>query len=126
MKPVALLLAMIIMCLLPSSCSNSDTPAAIDVSGSWTMTERSTDEGKTWQSWTLVPTVAVFHPDGRFYTDGYFGEHNGRWTRAGNQVTATMTDGSQILYRFDTQSDNTAQIRITTLYGALWVRAVKE
>lgn len=126
MKHSAILLITSLVWLMASSCSKTDTPSEIDITGSWTMTAQSHDEGKTWTAWTLVPTVAVFNADGRFYTDGCLGEYNGRWTRKGNLITATATEGEQIIFRIVSADGGTAVMRITSLYGAIWVRAEKQ
>lgn len=126
MKHPAIPLIAVLLCLLTASCSKDDGPSDFDVAGSWTMTGQSPDGGRTWNAWTLVPTVVVFNTDGRFYTDGYFGEYNGRWTRDGNVITATAAGGIQFRHRFESISGDTARIHITTLYGAMWVRAVKQ
>ncbi len=126
MKHPAIVLFTMLLCMLTVSCRKDDDPTYIDVAGSWTMTEQSKDDGKTWAAWTLVPTTVVLNADSRFYTDGFFGEYNGRWTRDGNVITATTTDGVQIRYRFESISGNTATMRITTLYGSMWAKAVKQ
>lgn len=115
-----------LICLLTASCSNDNEPSDFDVTGSWTMTQQSPDDGQSWNSWTLVPTVVVFNADGRFYTDGFFGECNGRWTRKGNVITATASDETQLRFRFESVSSQTAIMRITTLYGAVYAKAVRQ
>ena len=121
------LLLGICICFFCQSCGSEDEPSMDDIVGTWKLTEVSTDNGKTFSTWTLEKTTATFNENGTYSGNGYFGNGYGKWKKSGNTVT-TYVDGSEYLrYTIKELTSSTCTL-IMSQKGSdatIWIRCIK-